>query len=115
MLRKFVKSKLHGLKITEANLEYEGSLGIDLDVLDAADLFPGELILVANLNNGIRFNTYLIAEDRGSGKVTLNGAAARLGNIGDRIIVMNEILLNENEIDKYNMKVLHFNDRNEIV
>lgn len=82
------KSKLHQLAVTEANLMYEGSITIDQDLLDAAKLLPYEKVQVVNITNGSRLETYTIAGERGSGVCCLNGAAARLTQVGDRIIVI---------------------------
>lgn len=83
-----LKSKLHRIRVTEANLEYTGSLTVDLDLMDAAGLFNNEKILCANVDNGERFETYVIPGPRGSGVCCLNGAAAWKGRVGDRLIVM---------------------------
>ncbi len=83
-----LKSKLHHLRVTDAQLEYAGSLSIDPDLLDAVGLLPFEKVLVANLANGERFETYAIEGERGSRVACLNGAAAYKGKVGDRLIVM---------------------------
>ncbi len=88
MLITLLKGKLHQLRITRVDLEYEGSLLIDSDLLAAANILPHEKILVANLANGERFETYAIPGAAGSGEVCLNGAAAHKGSVGDRLIVM---------------------------
>lgn len=82
------KSKLHQMVVTEANLMYEGSITIDQDLLDAANLLPYEKVQVVNITNGSRLETYTIAGERGSGVCCLNGAAARLTQVGDRIIII---------------------------
>jgi len=86
MQREMLKSKIHRARITRVALDYEGSLSCDRQLLKAADILPGEKVLVANLRNGKRFETYAIAGDRG--EICLNGAAARLGRVGDIVIVM---------------------------
>lgn len=88
MLRALVKSKIQRVIITDKNLRYEGSLGLDSGLLRAANLLPGEVVQVVNVNNGSRFETYVIGEPAGSGACVLNGAAARLGELGDELIVM---------------------------
>lgn len=93
MLRGMLKSKIHHATLTGAELEYEGSIAIDQEILDAADILPGEMVHVLNLNNGSRLTTYAIAADRGSGTVCLNGPAARTGYIGDRVIVLGYCLI----------------------
>lgn len=88
MLVSILKSKIHRATITEADLDYVGSLTVDRDLMDAAGLLPFEEILVANISNGERFVTYVIEGERGTGAMGLNGAAARKGRVGDLIIVM---------------------------
>ncbi|UCG42360.1 MAG: aspartate 1-decarboxylase [candidate division WOR-3 bacterium] len=95
--RPFVKSKIQRLRVTDKNLKYEGSLELDEELLRAADILPGELVQVANLNNGERFETYVIKARADSGACVLNGAAARLGEVGDEIIVMSTVLLGEEQ------------------
>ena len=88
MLIKVLKSKIHRARVTACELHYEGSITIDEELLEAAGLVPGEAVLVSNLNNGSRQETYVMAGPRGSGTVCLNGASARLANVGDTIIIM---------------------------
>jgi aspartate 1-decarboxylase len=88
MLRRFLLGKLHRATVTATELSYEGSLGLDEDLLEGAGLLPGEVVQVFNINNGRRFETYTIPLPRGSKAVALNGAAARLGEVGDRLIVL---------------------------
>ncbi|MBN1434047.1 aspartate 1-decarboxylase [Candidatus Fermentibacterales bacterium] len=88
MMRCFLGSKLHRMVVTEADPDYAGSITLDRDLLDLAGMLPWEKVLVGNLRNGCRFETYVIEAERGSGTVCVNGAAARLVSIGDRIIVM---------------------------
>jgi aspartate 1-decarboxylase len=88
MFRTLMKSKLHRATVTGANLNYVGSITIDADLLDAADLLPHEKVQVVNNNNGARLETYVISGERGSGEVCLNGAAARLVQPGDTVIVI---------------------------
>lgn len=87
MRRTMLKSKIHLAQVTETFLEYEGSLAVDMALLDAADMIPYERVWIADVDNGARFDTYLIEAERGSGTVMVNGAAARLVNPGDRIII----------------------------
>src|SRR5690606_30772467 len=93
MLVQYLKSKIHMAQVTSADLEYEGSLLIDADLMDAAGIQPYERILVSNCANGSRFETYAIDGPRGSGVIGLNGATARLGAPGDKIIIMSFCLL----------------------
>lgn len=88
MLLTMLRGKLHRATVTEKNLNYSGSITIDEALLEAADILPGEMVQVVNLNNGARFETYTIAGPRNSGIVALNGAAARLAEPGDKVIVM---------------------------
>ncbi len=87
MIRTFLKSKIHRATVTEVDLNYEGSLGIDADLMKAANILPYELVQVYNINNGERFETYAIEEHAGSGTIALKGAAARKGARGDLIII----------------------------
>jgi len=95
MLRKMLKSKIHGATVTETALHYEGSITLDRNLMDAADLLPGEMVLVVNLNNGARLETYVIEGERGSGVVCLNGPAARLAQPGDTVHVISWTYLEE--------------------
>ena len=88
MLIELLKSKIHRVTHTEANLSYVGSITIDQDLIDAANILPGEKVQIVNNNNGARLETYVIAGERGSGVVCLNGAAARLVQPGDVVIIM---------------------------
>ena len=88
MLIELLKSKIHRVTVTEANLSYVGSITIDQDLIDAANILPGEKVHIVNNNNGARLETYVIAGERGSGVVCLNGAAARLVQPGDVVIIM---------------------------
>jgi aspartate 1-decarboxylase len=87
MIRTFLKSKIHRATVTQVDLNYEGSLGVDADLMKAADILPYELVQVYNINNGERFETYAIEESAGSGTIALKGAAARKGTLGDLIII----------------------------
>lgn len=98
MRRTMCKSKIHRATLTGADLHYEGSLTVDLDLMDAADMRAYEKVQVVNVNTGARLETYLIAGERGSGTVQLNGAAARLGMPGDLVIVMTYAEYEESEL-----------------
>ncbi|HDH98224.1 MAG TPA: aspartate 1-decarboxylase [Deltaproteobacteria bacterium] len=100
MLRSMLKSKIHRATITDADLNYEGSLTIDSRLMEAADLFPFEQIMVYNISNGNRFDTYVIEGKRGSGSICLNGAAARKGAPGDLIIIASYGLYSKDQIAK---------------
>jgi aspartate 1-decarboxylase len=103
MFRTLVKSKIQRLTITDKNLKYEGSLALDRRLLSAADILPGEMVQVVNVNNGARFETYTIAARSGSGACVLNGAAARLGEIGDEVIVMSTAIVEAAAARKHRM------------
>ena len=103
-----MKSKLHRIRVTEAKLDYTGSLTIDEDLMDAAGIFNYEKLLVANVDNGERFETYAIRGPRGSKVCCLNGAAAHKGKVGDRLIVMAFGVFSEEEAAAHQPKVLHF-------
>lgn len=115
MLSTLLKAKLHHLRVTNVDPEYEGSLLIDEDLLDAAGIRNYEKILVANLANGERFETYAIAGERGSRVACLNGAAAYKGEAGDRLIVMAWCHLTDEEIRRHVPTVRRFDERNNIV
>lgn len=106
MLIEVVKSKIHRVTVTEANLNYIGSITIDADLLDAANLIPGEKVAIVNNNNGERFETYVIEGERGSGMVCLNGAAARKAQPGDIIIVMSYALMDFEEAKTFRPAVV---------
>lgn len=92
-----LKSKLHCVKVTEANLNYMGSITIDEDLMDAVGLIAGERVYIVNNNNGERFDTYIIKGERGSGCICLNGAAARKVQVGDIVIIMSYALMDYEE------------------
>ncbi len=106
-----LKSKLHCVKVTEANLNYMGSITIDEDLMDAVGLIAGERVYVVNNNNGERFDTYVIKGERGSGCVCLNGAAARKVQVGDIVIIMSYALMDFEEAKTFTPKVA-FPDQN---
>jgi aspartate 1-decarboxylase len=109
-----LKSKIHRATITEADLNYEGSLTIDKELLDAVDLHPYERVMVYNINNGERFDTYAIEGKPGSGVIGLNGAAARKGMIGDQIIIVSYAFFSEEDLSGYRPKVVLLNKSNQI-
>lgn len=98
MQRTMCKGKIHRATVTQANLNYIGSITIDQDLLDASDIYPYEKVQVVNVNNGTRLETYTIAGARGSGVICLNGAAARMTAEGDIVIIMSYAQFNEQEI-----------------
>jgi aspartate 1-decarboxylase len=101
MERIFFKSKIHRATITDANLDYEGSITIDSDLMEAAGILPFERVDVVNINTGARFTTYTFKGKKGSGEICLNGGAARLGEIGDLVIIITYVNLTEEEISRH--------------
>ena len=111
---RILKSKLHNAVITDKHLHYTGSLGIDAELMEKAGIKPYEEILVVNITNGERFVTYAIEEERGSGRIVLNGAAARLGEVGDRGIIMAFRCVNEEEYPNYRPTVVILGEGNRV-
>lgn len=114
MMIEVLKSKLHCVQVTEANLNYMGSITIDEDLMDAAGLLAGEKVQIVDNNNGERFETYIIRGERGSGCICLNGAAARKVQVGDTIIIMSYALMDFEEAKTFAPKVV-FPENNKIV
>ena len=106
MLIEMLKSKIHRVKVTEANLNYVGSITIDQNLLDAADILAGQKVAVVNNNNGERFETYVIAGQPGSGVVCLNGAAARRAQPGDIVIIISYALMTPEEARAFTPRVV---------
>ncbi|WP_411822100.1 aspartate 1-decarboxylase [Leptospira sp. 'Mane'] len=106
------KAKIHRAIVTEAELHYEGSLTVDQDLMDLAGMRPYEQVSVVNVNNGARFETYLIVGERGSGTICLNGAAARLGMKGDKVIIITYGQIEEKELSKDYKPQIVFVDEN---
>lgn len=114
MLRLICKSKIQPATVTEKNLQYMGSVVIDENLMLAADILPYEMVTVVNLNNGERFETYVITGKKKSGIIALQGGAARLGEIGDQLIILSAVFLEEKEVKKYKPKIVLLNSRNQI-
>ncbi|MFN3976013.1 MAG: aspartate 1-decarboxylase [Aquificaceae bacterium] len=114
MQRFMLKSKVHRAKITGAELHYEGSLSLDLALMEVANLLPFEKIEVYNVSNGARFSTYVIPAPKYSGEVRLNGAAARLGAVGDIVIIASYGLFNEEELKSYRPLLVYVDEYNQI-
>ncbi len=112
MLVKLMKSKIHRATVTRADLNYEGSIAMDVALLDAAGLLAGEAVNVWNVHNGERFETYALPLARGSGEICVNGAAARLVQVGDLVIVTAFCWLEEKEARTYVSKVILVNEKN---
>ena len=102
MKRTLLKSKIHRARVTNSNLNYEGSITIDQDLLTQSGIVEYEQVQVVNLNNGARFETYVIAGKAGSGAIELNGPAARLAQVGDQVIIMSYALITEKELNDWN-------------
>jgi aspartate 1-decarboxylase len=115
MNRTMLKSKIHRCRITGSDLNYVGSITVDADLLEAADIREHEQVHVVDVDNGARFETYTIAGQRGSGEIKVNGAAARLVHSGDTVIVISYAAYDERELETYEPKVVHVNADNEIV
>ena len=115
VLRTMFKSKIHRATSTHADLHYVGSLTVDLDLMEAADLLPGEQVAVVDVTNGARFETYLIAGERGSGVMGVNGAAAHLAEIGDTVIVISYAQLDNAEARAFVPVVVHVDAANRIL
>jgi aspartate 1-decarboxylase len=115
MQRVMLKSKIHRATVTECDLHYVGSITIDPDLLEAADIHEYEQVHVLDIDNGARFETYTIPGTRRSGDVKVNGAAARLVHAGDTVIVISYASYDEAELDRYEPRVVHVDRGNEIV
>ena len=115
MLLEFLYSKIHRATVTDANLNYVGSITIDEDILDKAKIREGQKVDILNINNGERLQTYIIAGRRGSKMFCLNGAAARKAQVGDKIIIVAYALMSEEESKTYKPTIVQLNDKNEIV
>lgn len=114
MLLHILKSKIHRVTVTEANLNYVGSITIDEDLIDASNLMEGELVQIVNNNNGARLETYVIRGERGSGVICLNGAAARMVQPGDVVIIMSYALMTPEEARGFKPAVIFPNEKNRL-
>ena len=114
-MRIMLKSKIHRAHVTDANIDYEGSITIDKKLMTEADILPYEQVQVLNINNGARFSTYAIEGQEGSGEICMNGAAARLAVKGDLVIILTYTNLTDEEARDYTPKIVHVNERNEVV
>lgn len=115
MQRQMLKSKIHRATVTDCDLHYVGSITIDADLLDQANMLEYELVHVLDIDNGARFETYTIAGERGSGMVQVNGAAARLVAKGDMVIVVTYATYDEAELEAYEPIVVHVDEQNHAV
>jgi aspartate 1-decarboxylase len=114
-MRWMCKSKIHRATVTEANLGYEGSITIDANLLEAADILPYEMVQVYNVNNGERFETYAISGEKGSGVICLNGPAARLGMVGDKVIIVSTTHMDDHTASSFVPRFVFVNEKNERV
>jgi aspartate 1-decarboxylase len=113
--RQLLNSKIHRAVVTEANLDYIGSISIDENLMDAASIVEWEKVQVLDITNGSRLETYAIKAPRGSGEICINGAAAHLINSGDLVILCTYVILNGEEVKEHIPKIVHVNSDNEIV
>ncbi|TRZ37757.1 aspartate 1-decarboxylase [Niallia circulans] len=114
MFRTMMNGKIHRAIVTEANLNYVGSITIDEDILDAVDMLPNEKVQIVNNNNGARLETYIIPGKRGSGTICLNGAAARLVHVGDTVIIISYAVMTNEEAHHHKPKVAIMGKNNQI-
>lgn len=114
MFVEMFKSKIHRAKVTQAELYYEGSITIDPDLMEAANILTFEKVQVVNVNNGARFETYTIEGERGSGTICLNGPAARLGAVGDEVIIIAYCTMDEKEAKSHKPTVVLVDQNNKI-
>ena len=114
MLIEMCKSKIGHATVTASELYYEGSITIDEKVMKAVDILPGEKVEVLNVNNGQRFTTYTIVGKAGSGTICLNGPAARLGVVGDKLFILSYASMDQEEARKHRMKIVHLDEDNRI-
>jgi aspartate 1-decarboxylase len=115
MQRIMFKSKIHRARITDANLYYEGSFTIDTEIMEKADLLPYEKVSVVNINNGKRFETYVIPGEPGKREFCLNGAAARKGTLGDEVIIISYANVDDKELDNFKPTIILVDKDNNIV
>jgi aspartate 1-decarboxylase len=113
-MRIMLKSKIHRARVTEANVNYEGSVTIDKKLMEAADILPYEQVHVLDVNNGARFTTYAIEGEPGSGVICLNGAAARMVTVGDIVIILTYTNVEERDTIDYHPRLVYVNANNEI-
>src|SRR5687767_4962285 len=114
-MRVMMKSKIHRATVTQADLDYVGSVAIDMDLMDAADLFEGEQVTIADITNGARLETYVIPAPRGSRTITINGAAAHLVHAGDLVIIMSYVVVDDAEARRMKPLVVHVDEDNRVV
>lgn len=114
MFRIMLKSKIHRARVTETKLNYEGSVTIDEELIKESGFIPGERVEIFNVNNGERFSTYVIRGKAGSGTICLNGAAARLAEVGDRLIIVSYVLATEEEARNIKPRIVRVDEKNRV-
>ncbi len=114
MLRQLLKSKIHRATVTESELDYEGSITIDLELIETAGIHPYEQVMISNLNNGERFVTYVLPGSKGSGTICLNGPTARKGAVGDQVIIFCYAQYNEEEMKDYQPRIVKVDKKNQV-
>ncbi len=115
MLRCMLKAKIHMATVTESNLEYEGSITIDRDLMAEAGILPYEMVMISNLNNGERFETYAIPGEEKSGKICLNGPTARKGIVGDRVIIFCYGYFEDGALRDFRPRIVHLGPGNKLL
>ncbi len=113
-MRIMLKSKIHRARVTDVNIDYEGSIAIDRKLMEAADILPYEQVQVLNVNNGARFETYAIEAAADSGEIRINGAAARLATRGDTVIILTYCHVEDGEVHHFRPKLVYVDDQNTI-
>ncbi|TEU02999.1 MAG: aspartate 1-decarboxylase [Dehalococcoidia bacterium] len=115
MMRTMLKGKIHRARVTDANLNYEGSITIDELLMEAADILPYERVQVLDIDNGARLETYAITGERGSGEICINGAAARLVSVGDKVIILAYSIVSDEEARDAKPRLINVDERNAII
>ncbi|MFD0680881.1 MULTISPECIES: aspartate 1-decarboxylase [unclassified Paenibacillus] len=115
MFRTMLKSKIHRATVTEANLNYVGSITIDEELIELLDMLPNEKVQIVNNNNGARFETYIIPGPRGSGVICLNGAAARMVHVGDTVIILSYAMMTDEDARKHQPQIAIMGENNRII
>lgn len=115
MQRQILNGKIHRATVTDARIDYEGSITIDSDLLRRADIFAGEKVLIVNLTNGSRIESYVLEGRAGSGEICLNGGAAKYGKKGDLVIIMSFVVLSGDESKRHKPSIVHVDGQNHIV
>jgi aspartate 1-decarboxylase len=114
MMRVMLKSKIHRVRVTQTNIDYEGSISIDKRLMEAADILPYEQVQVLNINNGTRFATYAIEAEPDSGEIGIQGAAARLASVGDTVIILAYCHVEEEEVHNHTPRLVYVDSKNAI-